>query len=165
MTRRKSQSPSASSCRCRRTCRARPEPAHRTPGRQADWRGDGRVSCALRRAAPRRARAASGRANGQSVGSACGAWAPRSAPHGPASPRSPLASTGSGSNSAGGPSRFGASTALERSRPRNWSGRYSSAIDTPLQPNSRAQVVAMHRFFTTIRGLLKSLGIRQRCLI
>jgi len=52
--------------------------------------------------------------------------------------RSVSASTAIGANSVGGPSGFGESTACERSRPRNWSGRYSSAIDAPLETSKAA---------------------------
>src|ERR1017187_5894036 len=80
----------------------------------------------------------------------------RSARAGAASlPRSALASTGTGANCEAGPSGFGDSTALDRSRPRNWSGRYSSATDRPLHAESVVQRIAMKRFFRTIRGLLK----------
>src|SRR6266404_2893237 len=70
-------------------------------------------------------------------------------------PRSVFASTATGANSEGGPSGFGESNALERSRLRNSSGRYSSAIDELLHANSVAQIRAMLTFFRTIRHLLK----------
>src|SRR6266478_4463289 len=70
-------------------------------------------------------------------------------------PRSVFASTATGANSEGGPSGFGESNALERSRLRNSSGRYSSAIDELLHANSVAQIRAMLAFFRTIRDLLK----------
>src|SRR5213078_3823635 len=66
-----------------------------------------------------------------------------------------FASTATGANSDGGPSGFGESNALERSRLRNSSGRYSSAIDELLHANSVAQIRAMLPFFRTIRDLLK----------
>src|SRR5438477_226204 len=73
----------------------------------------------------------------------------------PSLPRSAFASTATGANSDGGPSGFGESNALERSRLRNSSGRYSSAIDELLHANSVAQIRAMLPFFRTIRDLLK----------
>src|SRR5712691_6718813 len=73
----------------------------------------------------------------------------------PSLPRSAFASTATGANSDGGPSGFGESSALERSRRRNSSGRYSSANDALLHASSVAQIMAMHAFFRTIRGLLK----------
>src|SRR3954451_9608678 len=70
------------------------------------------------------------------------------------SPRSVLASTGTGANAAGGPSGLGESTAFERSSPRNWSARYSSAMDAPLQASSMVQAAGRKTFFRTIRNLL-----------
>src|SRR5881396_8377 len=70
-------------------------------------------------------------------------------------PRSVFASTATGANSDGGPSGFGESNALERSRLRKSSGRYSSANDGLLHASSVVQMMAMPTFFRTIRGLLK----------
>src|ERR1700694_276059 len=70
-------------------------------------------------------------------------------------PRSVFASTATGANSEAGPSGFGESNALERSRLRNSSGRYSSAIDGLLHADSVVQMMATQTFFRTIRGLLK----------
>src|SRR5438128_2779693 len=70
-------------------------------------------------------------------------------------PRSVFASTATGANSDGGPSGFGESNALERSRLRNSSGRYSSANDGLLHASSVVQMMAMPTCFRTIRGLLK----------
>src|SRR5258706_15665152 len=77
-----------------------------------------------------------------------GAWAPPL-------PRSVLASTATGGNSAGGPSRFGESSALERSRPRNSPGLYSSASDMLLHTSSVAQRMVGKAFFRIIQNLLK----------
>src|SRR5712664_767165 len=86
----------------------------------------------------------------------CSAFASARAGRGaPSPPRSALASTGTGSNCDGGPSGFGESTALERSRPRNSSGRYSSATARPLHASSVVQMRAANTFFRTIRDLLK----------
>src|ERR1700686_1077169 len=73
----------------------------------------------------------------------------------PSPPRSAFAWTWTGANSEAGPSGFGESNALERSRLRNSSGRYSSAIDGLLHASSVVQMMAMQTFFRTIRGLLK----------
>jgi hypothetical protein len=62
--------------------------------------------------------------------------------------KSDLASTGTGPNCAGGPSGFGESTALERSRVRNSSAPYSAAI-APLPTSSAAPSSAGTTFFRT----------------
>src|ERR1700675_927154 len=69
--------------------------------------------------------------------------------------RSAFASIGTGANSVSGPSRFGESTALERSRPRNSSARYSSAIAGTSDIKSPTQRATAKALFRTICGLLK----------
>ena len=70
--------------------------------------------------------------------------------------RSVLASIRTGANCVSGPSRFGESTAWERSRPRNSPARYSSASAAPPDIRSPVQSAAAIAFFRTITGLLKS---------
>src|SRR6185312_10820150 len=65
-----------------------------------------------------------------------------------------LSSTATGANSVGGPSRFGDSTAVERSSPRNSSGRYSSANTTLPAANKAAATRAGTTGFRTISCLL-----------
>src|SRR5712672_3194553 len=62
------------------------------------------------------------------------------------------ASTATGANSVGGPSRFGDSTASERSRPRNSSGRYSSAGAEPAHTSNDAQNANRQTHFATMAG-------------
>ena len=61
------------------------------------------------------------------------------------------ASIRTGANCVAGPSGFGESTALERSRPRNSPGRYSSATDMPLHATSVAQRMAAKTLFGPMR--------------
>src|SRR5260221_3902090 len=69
---------------------------------------------------------------------------------------------GTGANSASGPSRFGESTTLERSRRRNSSGRYSSAIAAPPTTRNPIQTTAAKALFRPIHGLLKLIKIELR---
>src|SRR5882757_4840419 len=62
---------------------------------------------------------------------------------------------GTGANSASGPSRFGESTALERSSPRNSLARYSSALAAPPNARNPIQSTTVTALFRTIHGLLK----------
>src|SRR5258708_5836470 len=61
-------------------------------------------------------------------------------------PRSTVTSSGPGVKPEGGPSGFGERTAVERSRPRNSWGRYSSATDRPLHTSTVTQPRVMKAF-------------------
>ena len=127
--------------------------ACRAPARRADCCGAAPAWCGRRRAASRRAPALRERPTCRlGRGSAFGTTT-RSVFTGL---RSVLASIRTGANCVSGPSRFGESTAWERSRPRNSPARYSSASAALPDIRSPVQSAAAIAFFRTITGLLKS---------
>ena len=93
---------------------------------------------------------------GNRVGSACGAWARRSAPRGPAGSRSR-----DRRSPAPVPARIRPSARAASARALPWKGRGRETgrgdtrprTDTPLHPMRTAQMTATKTFFRTIRGL------------